>query len=175
MVSCLFSFLVCYCNKYATVGKQCFPSSLRKPCICKPNYAGSKCEKCAEGYFNPPICARKCIWNIRFSQLFEELVASNSIKCWPSKSLVKFSNCLKFPKRNDTQFHLNRNCRSRRVGACNSTVFQSRRFHRPIFFLDRISQEWDSRGSDMTNHKKLIDITASLDRNFLSFTKEKGY
>ena len=25
----------------------------------------------------------------------------------------------------------------------------------------------------MTNHKKLIDFTASLDRNCLSFTKEK--
>ena len=40
------------------------------------------------------------------------------------------------------------------------------------FFLDRISQEWDSRGSAMSNHKKLIDDTASLDRNCLSFTKE---
>ena len=26
----------------------------------------------------------------------------------------------------------------------------------------------------MTNHKKLIDVTASLDRSRLSFTKEKG-
>ena len=42
-------------------------------------------------------------------------------------------------------------------------------------FLDRISLEWDSRESAMTNHKKLIDVTASLDRNCLSFTKEKVY
>ena len=42
-------------------------------------------------------------------------------------------------------------------------------------FLDRMSVELDSRGSAMTNHKKLIDVTASLDRNCLSFTKEKVY
>ena len=42
-------------------------------------------------------------------------------------------------------------------------------------FLDRISSELDSRGSAMTNHKILIDVTASLDRNCLSFTKEKVY
>ena len=41
-------------------------------------------------------------------------------------------------------------------------------------FLERISLEWDFRGSAMTNHKKLIDVTASLDRSYLSFTKEKG-
>ena len=27
----------------------------------------------------------------------------------------------------------------------------------------------------MANHKKLIDVTASLDRNCVSFTKEKVY
>ena len=42
-------------------------------------------------------------------------------------------------------------------------------------FLDRISLERDSRVSEMTNHKKLIDVTASLDRNCLSFTKENVY
>ena len=42
-------------------------------------------------------------------------------------------------------------------------------------FLDRICSELDSRGSAMTNHKTLIDVTASLDRNCLSFTKEKVY
>ena len=40
-------------------------------------------------------------------------------------------------------------------------------------FLDRIFLEWDSHGNAMTNHKKLIDVTASLDRNCLSVTKEK--
>ena len=45
--------------------------------------------------------------------------------------------------------------RSRWVRACNSTIFLSWCFHRPIF-LDRISQEWDSRGSAMSNHMKLI-------------------
>ena len=61
------------------------------------------------------------------------------------------------------------NCRSRWVGACNSTIFLSRRFHGPI------SLEWDFRGNATTNHKKLIDVTALLDRNCLSFTKEKVY
>ena len=40
-------------------------------------------------------------------------------------------------------------------------------------FLDRISLDWESRGSAMTNHKKLICVTASLDRNRLSFTQKK--
>ena len=40
--------------------------------------------------------------------------------------------------------------------------------------LDRIYFEWDSRGRAITNHKILIDVTVSLDRNYLSFTKEKG-
>ena len=42
-------------------------------------------------------------------------------------------------------------------------------------FFDRISSELDSHGSAMTNHKTLIDVTASLDRNCLSFTKERVY
>ena len=29
--------------------------------------------------------------------------------------------------------------------------------------------------STVTNHKTLIDVTASLDRNYLSFTTEKVY
>ena len=40
-------------------------------------------------------------------------------------------------------------------------------------FLDWISLECDSRGSGMTCHKKLIDITASLGRNGLFLTSEK--
>ena len=40
--------------------------------------------------------------------------------------------------------------------------------------LDRIYFERDSRGRAITNHKTLIDVTVSLDRNYLSFTKEKG-
>ena len=39
-------------------------------------------------------------------------------------------------------------------------------------FLDRISLESDSSG---TGDKKLIYVTASLDRNCLSFTKEQLY
>ena len=42
-------------------------------------------------------------------------------------------------------------------------------------FLDRISSELDSNGSSMTNQKMLIDVTVSLDRNCLSFTKENEY
>ena len=64
--------------------------------------------------------------------------------------------------------------RSRWVGACNSTTFLSRRFQTDLFF-DRISLEWDPRGSAMTNHKKPIDATASPDRSGLSFTKERAY
>ena len=45
-------------------------------------------------------------------------------------------------------------------------------FSETDLFLDRISSELDSHGSAMTNHKKLIDATASLDRNCLSFTME---
>ena len=41
--------------------------------------------------------------------------------------------------------------------------------------LDLISLEWDSHGGAMTNHKTLIDVTASLDRDCLFFTKEKVY
>ena len=49
-------------------------------------------------------------------------------------------------------------------------------FSNTNLFLDRISLEWDSRGIAMTNHKKPIDVTASLDRNCLSqFTKETVY
>ena len=42
-------------------------------------------------------------------------------------------------------------------------------------FLDRVYFEWDSCGSAITNHKTLIDVTASLEQNCLSFTKEKVY
>ena len=42
-------------------------------------------------------------------------------------------------------------------------------------FLDQVYFAWDSRGSVITNHKALTDVTASLDRNCLSFTKEKVY
>lgn len=42
-------------------------------------------------------------------------------------------------------------------------------------FLYRISLEWDSRVSAMTNHNKLIDVTALLDQNCRSFVKEKVY
>jgi len=62
------------------------------------------------------------------------------------------------------------------VGACNSTTFLSRRFQRPIYF--KIEFPWNEtpvHGSAMTNHKKVIDVTASLDGNRLSFTKEKVY
>ena len=43
------------------------------------------------------------------------------------------------------------------------------------FIFRSISLEWDPRGSPMTNHKKLVDFTASLGRNCLSFAKEKVY
>ena len=46
-------------------------------------------------------------------------------------------------------------------------------FSKTDLFLDWISLERDSHGSAMTNYKKIIDFNASLDRNCLSFTKEK--
>ena len=46
-------------------------------------------------------------------------------------------------------------------------------FSKTNLFLDRIYFEWDTRGSAITNHKTLTDVTVSLDRNCLSFTKEK--
>ena len=46
-------------------------------------------------------------------------------------------------------------------------------FSQTDLFLDRISSELDSHRSAMTNLKTLIDVTASLDRNCFSFTKEK--
>ena len=42
-------------------------------------------------------------------------------------------------------------------------------FYRPIYF--QIEFPW----SAMTNHKKLIDVIASLDQDCLSFAKEKVY
>ena len=46
-------------------------------------------------------------------------------------------------------------------------------FAKTGWFLDRISLEWDYRGSIMTNQEKLIDVTASLDRNCLSSKENK--
>ena len=42
-------------------------------------------------------------------------------------------------------------------------------------FLDRVPLEQDSRGSAMANHKELIDVTASLERNCLYYRKENVY
>ena len=47
--------------------------------------------------------------------------------------------------------------------------------HPSCLILDRTCVEWDSRGSAMTNHKKLIDVTASLDRNCPLFHEKKAY
>ena len=50
-------------------------------------------------------------------------------------------------------------------------------FSKTDLFLDRISLEWDSSGSLIpgTNYKTLIDVTAPLERNCLSFSKETVY
>ena len=46
-------------------------------------------------------------------------------------------------------------------------------FSETDIFLDGIPLEYDSRGSAMTNHKKLIDVTASLERNCLYLEKKR--
>ena len=46
-------------------------------------------------------------------------------------------------------------------------------FSKTDLFLDRITLELNSRGSAMTNHKKLIDVTVSLERNCLYVRKQK--
>ena len=48
-------------------------------------------------------------------------------------------------------------------------------FSETDLFLNQIYFEWDFRGSAIANHKTLIDISALLDRNCLSCTKEKEY
>ena len=48
-------------------------------------------------------------------------------------------------------------------------------FSQTDLFLERIYFEWDSRGSAITNHKTLIDVTTLLNRNCPSVTKEKVY
>jgi len=59
--------------------------------------------------------------------------------------------------------------RSRLVGASNSTLFLSRRFHRDRINETPVGVPWP------ITIKKRIDVTASLDRNCRSMTKEKIY
>ena len=76
--------------------------------------------------------------------------------------------------------------RPREKGTCNAALWQEpmsrsmqlhytpvTAFSKTDLSLDRISSELDSYGSAMTNLKALIDVTASLDQNCLSFTKKK--
>ena len=48
-------------------------------------------------------------------------------------------------------------------------------FSKTDSFLNRIYFKWDSRGSVITNHKTLIDVTALLDRTAFLSQKEKVY
>ena len=61
-------------------------------------------------------------------------------------------------------------CRSMQLNYTPVTTFSQ-----TDLVLDRIFLERNSRGSAMNNHKKLIDVTESLDLNCLSFTKEEVY
>ena len=65
--------------------------------------------------------------------------------------------------------------RSRWAGTCNCTPFPSRRFHRPICFW--IEFPWDETpvGAPWPISGSWFDVTASLERKYPSFTKEKLY
>ena len=66
--------------------------------------------------------------------------------------------------------------RSSWMGACNCTIFLSRRFHRPIYFRSNfpgMRLPWERH--DQSQETYLTSLRHSLDRNCLSFTKEKIY
>lgn len=43
----------CNCEAVGSVENTCGPSG---QCLCRSNYAGLKCDQCAPGYYNYPIC-----------------------------------------------------------------------------------------------------------------------
>ena len=95
--------------------------------------------------------------------------------CYDFQNMLKFPRILSrsgpiLPWRQSRSVLAGASSRSMQLNYIPVTVFSS-----TDLFLDRIYIEWDSRGSAITNHKKLIDVIASLDRNCLCSTEEKVY
>lgn len=44
----------CECDKTGSMDSEC--DSNTSQCVCKSNYAGLRCDKCSNGYFNYPLC-----------------------------------------------------------------------------------------------------------------------
>ena len=49
-------FSACNCENPGSIGVSCDDEG---KCQCKPNFDGSKCEKCGDGYYNYPLCEGK--------------------------------------------------------------------------------------------------------------------
>ena len=52
----IFQILACGCNTHGSDGSSCNSNGV---CSCKANIIGSKCDSCASGRFNFPICQGK--------------------------------------------------------------------------------------------------------------------
>jgi laminin alpha 3/5 len=48
---------LCNCNQQGTTEEIC-SKDLSGVCLCKPNYTGERCDRCAEGFFGPQ-CERE--------------------------------------------------------------------------------------------------------------------
>jgi hypothetical protein len=44
---------VCDCDSQGSIGVSCDNEG---KCMCKPNFMGTRCDKCKEGLYNFPIC-----------------------------------------------------------------------------------------------------------------------
>ena len=132
-------FTACDCNPAGSVTLQCNRDTGK--CQCKPGVIGDKCDMCdADTSGKMPQCevCGGCYyqWKVTLKSLSRnvsvEVPRANNLSLTPGKSGI-FSRfgCFHF----EGQVSLRMiTIRSRRVGACNSTRFLSRRFHRPIYF-----------------------------------------
>jgi len=70
---------VCDCDSQGSIGVSCDNDG---KCKCKPNFTGTRCDKCKEGLYNFPICEGKILivctcpylihiltWNIYFCNI----------------------------------------------------------------------------------------------------------
>ena len=110
-------------------------------------------------------------WNLE-SQTVLELFFATTVK--QKKKINKTIETTKIKENtNKPQYYANQT--QQPMSRSMPTTLYSCHFVFIGLYLDRISREWDSRGSAMTSHKKLTDVTAAMNRNCLSFTKEKLY